>query len=76
MPLLDPKSATKASSPLLAEALDAPVSNPASAPPATNHKDRMQPHEIYLLREFFLLLDEWDAVGHEVIEPSPPLLKR
>jgi hypothetical protein len=73
MPLLYPKSATEASSPSLAEALDAPVSDPASVPPATNHK--MQPQEICLLREFFLLLDEWDAVSREVIEARPQMIE-
>jgi hypothetical protein len=59
MSLLDPKSAAGIGSPFRPEGLDAGGSDPASVP-GTNQKDQIEPQEMLLLREFFLLLDEWD----------------
>jgi hypothetical protein len=50
----------EASLPLLLGTLGTRMSDPASAPPATNSKDGIQPPEIRLLQQFFVLLDQWD----------------
>jgi hypothetical protein len=59
MSALVPKSAAGMGSSFQAEALDANASDTAALLP-TNNQERFEPQEILLLREFFLLLDEWD----------------
>jgi len=58
MSSLDPNSAT-AASPFPPQPQDASGSNTADFPP-TNNKDEMEPQALLLLREFFLVLDQWD----------------
>jgi hypothetical protein len=35
-------------------------SEPAASTSTTHHKDEIEPQALELLREFFLLLDQWD----------------
>jgi len=56
---LDPKWATETGVPTRSE----PPSGGASASPCvlpTSNKDEIDPQALLLLREFFLLLDQWD----------------
>lgn len=47
-------------------AISAPASQamvplePAASTSTTHHKDEIEPQALELLREFFLLLDQWD----------------
>jgi hypothetical protein len=36
---------------------------PAASTSTTHHKDEIEPQALELLREFFLLLDQWDREG-------------
>ena len=55
----DPNSATETVVPFLAEPLVGSASDSAFSPP-TNTRDEIDQHALTLLREFFLLLDEWE----------------
>jgi hypothetical protein len=55
----DPNSATDTVLPLLTEPLVGSASDRTFSPP-TNTKDEIDPQALLLLREFFLLLDQWD----------------
>jgi hypothetical protein len=55
----DPNSATETVLPLLAEPPVGCVSDTTFSPP-TNTKDEIDPQALLLLREFFLILDQWD----------------
>jgi len=61
MSSLDPNSPTATGSSFLPEprARDASASNTDSFSP-TNNKDEIEPQALLLLREFFLVLDQWD----------------
>jgi hypothetical protein len=54
-----PKSDPGTGSPLLPAALSAPVTAAVDSP-LLNTKGRLEPQKMWSLREFFLLLDEWD----------------
>ena len=55
----DPNSATETVLPFVAEL---PIRNASdtSSSPATNTKDEIDSQALCLLREFFLVLDQWD----------------
>ena len=55
----DPKWAAEARFPIPAEPQDLSASADAAPLPA-NTKEEMDPQALSLLREFFLLLDQWD----------------
>ncbi len=55
----DPKWAAEARFPIPAEPQDHSASASA-APLPTNIKEEIDPKSLSLLREFFLLLDQWD----------------
>ena len=55
----DPNSATETVVPFLPEPLVGSASDSAFSPP-TNTRDEIDQHALTLLREFFLLLDEWE----------------
>ena len=55
----EPNSATETVVPFLAEPLVGSASDSAFSPP-TNTRDVIDQHALTLLREFFLLLDEWE----------------
>jgi len=59
MSSFDSKSATRTGSPLLWEPQNGGASDSASFS-AANNKDEIEPQALILLREFFLLLDQWD----------------
>ena len=55
----DPNSATETVVPFLAEPLVGSASDSAFSP-TTNTRDEIDQRALTLLREFFLLLDEWE----------------
>ncbi len=63
MSSLDPNSATATGSPFLPQQQGGSASTAASFSP-TDNKDELEPEALLLLREFFLLLDQWDQQQH------------
>ena len=59
MSSLDPNSTTENGSSILPDPQNNSALNSASFPLTTN-KEQIEPQALVLLREFFLLLEQWD----------------